>query len=242
MSRRRVAVLVEMVLLVSAFLLFTRLHAAAGTSRAAATAHARQLQSVEGVLHLNIELTANRWLAGHPTLIPAAVCFYRLYYAVLLAVLVWVYVRHTEVYGQVRRTLLAMMFLVLPVFWALPVSPPRFALPGIVDIVAEHDLFGSTASRDLANGQNHFSAMPSMHVGWSAWCAYAVWAALRATHPRPALLAWGFPLVMAAVVLTTGNHYLLDIAGSAALLATAVGVAALTGRPATRGRRMPDPG
>jgi hypothetical protein len=30
-----------------------------------------------------------------------------------------------------------------------------------------------------------------LHVGWAAWCAYAVWAALRATHPRLALLAWG---------------------------------------------------
>lgn len=236
MSRRRPSALVEVVVLVLGFLLFSRLHAAAGVSRAAATANARRLQSVEGALHLNVELTANRWLAEHPALIPPAVYCYRLYYAVLLGVLVWVYVRHTGVYRQVRRILLAMAFLVLPVFWALPMSPPRFALPGIVDVVAEHDLFGSTASRDLGNGQNHFSAMPSMHVGWSAWCAYAVWAALRATHPRLALLAWGFPLVMTAIVLTTGNHYVLDVAGSAALLAIAIGVAALTGRLAARGR------
>ncbi|WP_327004164.1 phosphatase PAP2 family protein [Dactylosporangium sp. NBC_01737] len=216
-------------MLVLGFLLFSRLHAAAGTSRAAATANARHLQSVERVLHLDVEPAANRWLAGHPALIQPAVYCYRLYYAVLLGVLVWVYVRHTEVYRQVRRTLLAMAVLVLPVFWALPMSPPRFALPGVVDVVAEHDLFGSTASRDLGNGQNHFSAMPSMHVGWSLWCAYAVWLALRATHPRAALLVWAFPLVMTAVVLTTGNHYVLDVAGSAALLAIAAGVAARIG-------------
>jgi hypothetical protein len=234
MSRRRPAVLVEAVVLVLGFLLFSRLHAAAGASRTAADANARHLQSVERALHLNVELNANRWLAAHPSLIQPAVYCYRLYYAVLLGVLVWVYVRHTEVYRQVRRTLLAMTLLVLPVFWALPMSPPRFAVPGIVDIVAEHDLFGSTASRDLGNGQNHFSAMPSMHVAWSAWCAYAMWKALRATHPRVALLAWGLPLVMSAVVLTTGNHYVLDIAGSAVLLAIAIGIAALTGRLAAQ--------
>jgi membrane-associated phospholipid phosphatase len=151
-------------------------------------------------------------------------------------VLVWVYVRHREVYRQVRRTLFAMALLVLPVFWALPMSPPRFALPGVVDIVAEHDLFGSTAFADSGEGQ-HFTAMPSMHVAWSALCAYAVWSALRTAHPRLALLAWGIPLLMTAVVFTTGNHYVLDVVGSAALLVIAVGVAALAGRLAARGRR-----
>jgi hypothetical protein len=237
MSRRRPAVLVEVVLLGLGLLLFARLQAAAGTDGVVAAANARNLQSVEDALHLDVELTANRWLVEHPALIQPAVYCYRLYYAVLLGVLVWVYIRHTEVYRQVRRTLLAMAFLVLPVFWVLPMSPPRFASPGVVDIVAEHDLFGSTASRDLGNGQSHFTAMPSLHVGWSAWCAYAVWSALRPTHPRLALLAWVIPLVMTAVVVTTGNHYVLDILGSAALLAIAVGVAALAGRLADRLRR-----
>ncbi len=68
MSRRRPALLAEVVLVVLWFLLFSRLHAAAGTSRAAATANARHLQSVEGALHLNIELTTNRWLVDHPAL------------------------------------------------------------------------------------------------------------------------------------------------------------------------------
>ncbi|GIM91876.1 phosphatase PAP2 family protein [Paractinoplanes toevensis] len=233
---KRPAVLVEVVVLAAGFLLFSRLHAVVATSRSVATANAQHLQSAENALHLNVELAANRWLVEHPLLIPPAVYCYRLYYVVLLGVLGWVYLRHPEVYRQARRTLLAMALLVLPIYWAVPMSPPRFALPGIVDIIAEHDLFGSTASRDIGAGQN-FTAMPSMHVGWSAWCAYAVWAALRATHPRAAVLAWGFPLLMTAVVLTTGNHYVLDVAGTAALLTTAVGAAALTGRLVSRARR-----
>ena len=170
----RPAPLVEVTGLLLVILLFACLHAAVGRV-AAATANALAVQSIERAVHLDVALRANQWLAEHPALIQPAVYYYRLYYLVIVGVLVWVYVRHADVYLQIRRTLLAMLLLVLPVYWALPMSPPRFALPGVVDIVAEYDLLGSHASRETANGQN-LTAMPSMHVGWSAWCAYAAWA------------------------------------------------------------------
>ncbi|GII38186.1 hypothetical protein Pph01_31890 [Planotetraspora phitsanulokensis] len=226
-----------MVVLLLGFLLFTRLHAAAGKDVASATANALTLQSVERALHVDIEQMANEWLTEHPTLIQPAVYYYRLYYVVLVGVLLWVFIWHADVYIKVRRTLLAMIALVLPVFWALPMSPPRFALPGVVDIVAEYDILKSHTSQGIGNGQNLYSAMPSLHVGWSAWCAYAVWSALRVSHPRLALLPWVFPLVMAANVLVTGNHYVLDIVGSGVLLVAAIAAASMWGRLAERGRR-----
>jgi membrane-associated phospholipid phosphatase len=155
---------------------------------------------------------------------------------VIVGVLLWVFIRHAEVYRKVRRTLVAMMVLILPVYWAVPVSPPRFALPGIVDIVAAYDILGR-ASRDTGKDQNHYSAMPSLHVGWSLWCAYAVWCALRVAHPRLALLSWIFPLFMAADVLATGNHYVLDVAGSIVLLAASIVAASMWGRLAQRWRQ-----
>lgn len=151
--------------------------------------------------------------------------YYRLYYLPLVAVLLWVLFRHAEVYPTVRRTLTVMAPLALLVFWLVPMYPPRFALVGIVDIVAEHDLFTAAGSRDLANGQNHFSAMPSLHVGWSAVCAYAAWLALRGKYPRLALLVWLLPIVMIGVVITTGNHYVLDVAGSVVLLTISIAAA-----------------
>ncbi|MFC0864350.1 phosphatase PAP2 family protein [Sphaerimonospora cavernae] len=235
--RGRPAVLVEVIVLLLGFLLFTHFHALAGKDTASATANALALQSVERALHLDIEQMANEWLTEHPVLIQPAVYYYRLYYVVLVGVLLWVFVRHAEIYIKVRRALLAMLVLVLPVFWALPMSPPRFALPGVVDIVAEHDILGSHAAQGTGNGQNLYSAMPSLHVGWSAWCAYAAWSALRASHSRLALLPWGFPLVMAANVLVTGNHYVLDIVGSAVLLAVSITAASVWGRLAERRHR-----
>jgi membrane-associated phospholipid phosphatase len=243
-SRRRALVrvvggrpgaLVEVIGLLLWFLLFTRLHSAAGKDFAAATANALAVQSAEHAVHIDVERSANHWLAGHLVVSHLAVYLYRLYYAVIAGVLLWVFVRHADVYRQVRRTLVAMMVLILPVYWAVPMSPPRFALPGIVDIVARYDILGH-ASRDTGNGQNHYSAMPSLHVGWSLWCAYAVWSALRYTYPRLALLAWLFPLLMAADVLATGNHYVLDVAGSVVLLAIAIVAASTWGRLAERRR------
>jgi PAP2 superfamily len=218
------------------FLLFLRLHAAAGKDVAVATGNARVLQSVERVLHVDVERTSNAWLVAHPVLIPPSVWFYRSYYVVVVGVLLWVYVRRADVYLKVRRALLAMLALVLPVFWALPVAPPRFALPGVVDVVAEHDVLGGSAARDAGRGENLYSAMPSLHVAWAAWCAYAVWSALRASHPRAALSAWLFPVTMTADVLTTGNHYVLDVVGSLLLLGGSIAAASAWGRLAERRR------
>jgi hypothetical protein len=209
------------------FLLFARLHAAAGRDIAAATANALALQRAEHALHIDIVRSANAWLADHVALSHAAVYVYRLYYIVVLGVLVWVFVRHSDVYLKVRRTMVAMTVLVLLVYWAVPMSPPRFAMPGVVDIVARYDIVGRAAVQG-------YTAMPSMHVGWSLWCAYAVWTALRGAHPRLALLAWTFPALMTAVVISTGNHYVLDVVGSVALLAAAVLAASLWTRALRR--------
>ncbi|WP_353647790.1 phosphatase PAP2 family protein [Nakamurella sp. A5-74] len=206
--------------------LFSWLHNLAGTDVAAAAANAHALQSVERGLNLDIEAAANHWLAEHPVPLQAAVLYYRLYYVPLAWVLLWLLFFRADVYRTLCRTLLAMAPLALLVFWLVPMSPPRFALPGIIDIVAEHDHVAGSASRDLSNGRNHFSAMPSLHVGWSALCAYAVWLALRGKYPRLAFLAWLFPVIMVAVVVATGNHYVLDVAGSVLVLTISIAAAA----------------
>ncbi|MFB9451805.1 phosphatase PAP2 family protein [Dactylosporangium vinaceum] len=235
MIRGRSNALIEVAILVVGGVVFFVGQRFGGRPVATAFANARWLRSVERDLHIDVELAMNSWLAGHPWLIVVAVCVYRLYYVVLVGVLVFVFVRHREVFVSVRRVMVAMALLVLPVYWAVPMAPPRFAVPGTVDIVAEHDIFGRSAAGPGDLGQMHMTAMPSMHVGWALWCGFAVWMALRAAHPRAALLAWLFPVGMMLVVFTTGNHYVLDVVGSVLLLLAAVGVAA--GWSALRARR-----
>jgi hypothetical protein len=228
--RARLRRTADLVLLLLWLVVFTRLAAAVATDAGTATANARALQSAERAAHLDVERSANAWLAGHPVLGHLAVDVYRLYYVAVAGTLLWVLLRHPEVYRPVRRALVAMTVLVLPVYWALPRSPPRLAWPGVADLVARYDFLGP-AARESWTHPDHYTAMPSLHVGWSLWCAYAVWSALRGPHPRAALLAWLFPLLMAAVVIGTGNHYVLDIAGSLTLVATSVTLASIRRQP-----------
>lgn len=92
--RRSVESAIVMLVLVA----FTRLHAVVARDLAAATAHAHRVQSLERGLHLDVELTTNRWLALHDEFIAPAVLLYRLSYVVLLGVLVWVFFRQPDVY------------------------------------------------------------------------------------------------------------------------------------------------
>lgn len=229
----RRAVVVELVFLVLWFVLFARLTALLGTDVVAANAAASAVQSAEHAVHIDIELSANRWLAANPVIAQLAVYVYRLYYVAVAGVLLWVFFRHAEVYRKVRRTMVAMMVLVLPVYWAVPLSPPRLAMAGAVDIVARYDIF----PQESWSNPSHFTAMPSMHVGWSLWCAYAVWSALRGT--RWALVPWAFPLLMVAVVISTANHYVSDVVGSVVLLTAAIAAAWVWGRIVAR--RLPAP-
>lgn len=216
---------IELAGLVVGVALFFRLFNLAGTAVAQAAGNAHTLQSVERTLGLDIELGANHWLAGSSALSTAAAWCYRLYYVPLAGVLLWLLARHATAYRTTRTTLLVMAALALLVFWVFPVSPPRFAMPGVVDIVAAHGPTTGAASRALSNGHNRLSAFPSLHVGWSGLCAYAAWLAMRPKHPRLALLVWLFPLVMVGVVITTGNHYVLDVVASATLLAVSIAAA-----------------
>ena len=229
--RQRPALTVELLILGVAVLLFVRVHASVGLDVSVATANARHLQSLERALHLDVEATANRWLVRRPGLALAAAYFYRLYYLLFVAVLAWAWLRHPDTYVRARRALLAMGVIALLVYWAVPMSPPRFSLPGIVDVVSQHDIL---AGREQQAGRaGSYSAMPSLHVGWSAWCAYTVWAALRPTRPSLAWTAWVFPALMTVVVIGTGNHYVLDVVGSALLLT--VGFLAASLPPRWRG-------
>jgi len=198
----RRAVVAEVVLLLLWFVLFARIAALLGTDLAAANAHASALQSAEHAVHLDVELSANRWLAGHPVLARPAVYVYRGYYLVVAGVLVWVFVRHAEVYRRVRRAMVAMMVLVLPVYWAVPMAPPRSALPGAVDIVARYDLF----DQESWVHPTHYTAMPSMHV------AVVTLNALMLSHINRYVGALGW--LYAAIILLTsvylGWHYAID--------------------------------
>ena len=68
-----------------------------------------------------------------------------------------------------------------------PAAPPRLAsTTGIVDVMAHFSQYGwwggaASAPRGIGDATNQYAAMPSMHFGWSLWCAVV------SAEPRPRL-------------------------------------------------------
>ena len=178
---------------------------------------AARLVDVEQWLHLdperwlNADFTSHRWLG-----IPADFAYASLHYVVTPAVLIWLWRHHRDVYRRARTWLGISTVLALIGFVLFPAAPPRL-LPtafGFTDTMAQHAAVGwwggsASVPNGLASMTNEFAAMPSLHVGWALWCGL-----MLVTHARDtAVRALGalYPLIIALVVMGTGNHYLLDV-------------------------------
>jgi hypothetical protein len=182
-----------------------------------AFAHALGLLHMEKALDVAWEQTLNQAISADRLLaVPADYMYATLHYLVTPLVLVWLWRRHRPDYSRARTTLVVATVIGLIGFTLMPVAPPRM-LPGFVDTMAKYGSDGwwggaASAPRGVGQWTNQFAAMPSLHVGWALWCG---WQLIRhARHLWVRIAGALYPLLMAAVVVATGNHYLLDaIAG-----------------------------
>lgn len=201
---------------------------------ALALAHGRSLLSFEQSLGLDPELSLNRWLSGHHALGAIASYYYdNAHFVVTLGLLGWLWWARADIYRPLRNTLVAINLLGLVVFWLCPVAPPRMlAGTGFSDVVASSHTLGSWHTGSLAADADQFGAMPSLHLAWAAWCGLAIWRLSARRWARA--LALFYPLLTTAVVLSTGNHYLLDVLAGVAtfgLAAVLVRLLAAARRP-----------
>jgi hypothetical protein len=198
-----------------------------------ALGNARGILHVERVLHIDPELSLDRWLASHHTLATILANYYdNAHFVVTLGVLGWLWWRRADLYRPLRNTLLLVNVIGFVVFWLFPVAPPRM-LDGFTDVVASTHAFGSWHTGALASAANQLAAMPSLHMAWAAWCTLALWRASRRAVVR--VLAAAYPCLTALAVLATGNHFLLDIVGGLIALAIAVALVGSSGRISMRG-------
>lgn len=79
---------------------------------------------------------------------------------------------------------------------------------GFVDTVKEYGGPWAFDSEEVAAISNQYAAMPSMHIGWSTWCAIAVWPLLRRRWTRALVLL--YPAVTLFCIVVTANHFWLD--------------------------------
>lgn len=195
----------------------------------AALAHGQDLLNVERALHIDPEHALDRWLAVHPTLALALSDYYdNAHFIVTLGLLGWLWWRRADIYRPLRNVLVLVNVLAFVVFWLFPVAPPRL-LPGFVDVVASTHAIGSWHTGELASVANQYAAMPSLHIAWAVWCTLVAWRMWTQRWVRA--LATLYPCLTAFAVLSTGNHYVLDLLGGLLTLALAVLIVRASQRP-----------
>lgn len=200
-----------------------------------AFAHARAIERVERITHLDPERFLNHALDRVPALIPPLSVYYQIgHLVVLLSVLIWAWARHPYRYPLVRNTLVGLTLGALAGYWLFPTAPPRFALAGVIDTIAVHPVL-LARQESVVGLVNAYAAMPSLHVAWAVWGALAVGGLSRARWRR---LIWLHPATTTLAVLATANHYLLDVVAGV-LLAV---LAWLTGRSGRRAVPIRMPG
>jgi hypothetical protein len=202
--------------------------------RRRATRNAARVASLERRLGLDIAPALQRLLLPRRRLIAALNGVYvGANIAVTIGALAVLRQRADPAYLPLRRSVAGALLAAQLPFLAFPTAPPR----RLGDRV---DTMHSVSGIDLDGGlicrlYNPLAAMPSIHLAWAVISAES----LRACSSRPAAraAAAAYPPAVAAVVLATANHFLLDVLAGAAL-----GQASLTATGARRGRRSGDPG
>ena len=206
-------------------------------SHPAAVAHAAGLWRAERWLHLDIEPSLNHLAAARPVLAETAGYYYGLaHFIVTPLVLVWLWLRRPAAFGPLRSALVLATTAANVVFWTWPAAPPRFAVPGMTDILARYRILGAGSPHGPDSLVNLYAAMPSLHVAWAAWCAAAL---VAATRGRRRHLAWLYPAATTLVVIATANHFLADAAAGLGVTALGLLAARATTRPDATG---PGPG
>ncbi|MEV8428209.1 bifunctional glycosyltransferase 87/phosphatase PAP2 family protein [Streptomyces sp. HUAS 31] len=198
-----------------------RLAAAGGSNsagRVTAEQHGEEIHSVERALGIDIEHWANHAVVGVDWLRSFFDFYYEsFHFGVPLAILAVLYWRRPVDYRWARTAIGFATVFALIGFWLYPLAPPRL-MPGLgfIDTVHGPQDFTQPDYGTLTELTNQYAAMPSLHFGWSLWCGLVI----LILAPRWWMKALGLlhPLFTVTAIVVTGNHWVLDAVGGAAVV------------------------
>jgi hypothetical protein len=246
--------IIEVVVIGAAGLLHDVLRNALMGPAAAALRNAKALTAVERWLGVYHERAFQHFFLNWPFVVGMWNLYYdAAHFLVPIAVGVYLYTRFAARYTRMRNMFLILLFVIAPVCWAaLPITPPKF-MPeryGFVDTQVvywnlgpqqpmAYGADGEPSAEVIKYVGNIYGGMPSHHVSWSLWCVIAVWPTIRRRRLRPLLLL--YPFVTLGAITVTGNHRVLDFAGSLVevTLAYLLAIAIERGLDRRRARRVP---
>ncbi|WP_190111815.1 phosphatase PAP2 family protein [Streptomyces cinnamoneus] len=210
---RRPRLWFEVLLIAVSYWTYSLVRNAVPEQRTAALRNADWIWQAERTLHIAVEHTVNQAVNSVTWLVVGMNYYYAtLHFVLTIGVLVWLYRWHPGRYAAARLALFATTGVALLGYYLYPLAPPRLMGGlGFVDTVVVHHTWGSMASGNLANMSNQYAAMPSMHIGWSAWCGLTI--AMLARPVWAKVLGALYPVVTLLVIVSTANHFWLDAVG-----------------------------
>ena len=200
--------------------------------------HAVDIIRMERWLGLFVEPHIQHWYLNLPY--HGFIRFWNIYYASLhfvitIVALVLLYRRAPQRYRLWRNVLAATTGLALVGFASFILMPPRLLSDssvygacrasyhlncvhyGLVDSLAKYGGLWSFGSGAMADISNQYAAMPSLHIGWSTWCAIVLLPMVRRTWVKVLIVL--YPIATLFCILVTANHYWLDAVGGLVTLA-----------------------
>ncbi|MCB0978392.1 MAG: phosphatase PAP2 family protein [Acidimicrobiales bacterium] len=190
--------------------------------------HARGIIKVEKFLGLWHEPRIQHWYLNLPFngFIKAWNVFYgTAHFIVTIGVLVFAFRVAPRKYTFARTVLAATTALALFGFALYTLMPPRLLDAdgpygacaaigqgcndyGLIDTIERWGGLWKFGEGGAAAVSNQYAAMPSLHFGWSSWCALTmIWVIGRGRRRFLWLL---YPLVTLFCIIVTANHYWLD--------------------------------
>jgi hypothetical protein len=219
-SRAALRLLLEVTIMVAAYMAYEVVRRLVAPDSADAFGHAANIIQVEQQLGIFFEPSLQAMIVDHHWLVLLFNWVYVWgYLPVIGAAALYLYIRHHDFYTRYRNAFLLSGAIGLAIFTLLPVAPPRmFPEFGFVDTVHEHSAFyRSVHSTDLVN---EFAAVPSFHFGWILLVGIAI---IQTNHnPLARAVGVALPLLMLAAIIFTANHYVIDAIIGGALVLSAL--------------------
>jgi len=207
----------ESALVCALFALWQLANAATHHAHAGGIAHGRALWRLERTLHLPSETSFQHLVIGHPWLVRASNYYYATAHLTGMVIfLVWLWLRHRDRYPRWRNVVALFTGMAL-LIEMIPVAPPR--LIGNTGLVDTAMVYGQSVYAFAGDLADQYAALPSIHVGWALLIGVAM---VRCGGRIAATVGVTHAALTVAVVVLTANHYWLDGATAAAVLAVAL--------------------
>jgi hypothetical protein len=205
---RRHSIAVEIVIMVCLYFVYDSGRGLVVGGSARAYSDARSVAHLERDLHIFFEPRIQSVLAHVPGLTDLfGVGYATFHLGVTAIVLGWLYYRRPRVFARVRTLLTVTSLLALVGFALFPTAPPRLAGVGIKDTLHIGKTTAESGVWDWL--YNPYAAIPSLHMAFAVIVGASVVLFARRRWMRCAGVI--YPFFIAAEVIATGNHFILDV-------------------------------